>query len=237
MSGRRGVSRIPLREEIAHSVIHGLGIVLSLAGLVALLVTAPRTGDAGTVVASGVYGFTLILLYLASTLYHSIPYPRAKRILRVLDHSAIYLLIAGTYTPFTLISLRGPWGWTLFGLVWGLAILGITLKVAAMGRFRGLSLVLYIGMGWLVLVALGPLVGGGRRAAGWSCWSSAASPTPRGSSSTSGAGCRTTMRSGTRSCSPAACCTSSRCCCTCSPARAEPPPGTFAPPRSYRGSP
>ena len=158
MSGSHEAASYTVREEIAHSAIHGLGIALSLAGLAVLVVTAHRTGDAGTVAASVVYGFTLFLLYLASTLYHSIPFPRAKRILRVLDHSAIYLLIAGTYTPLTLISLRGPWGWTLFGLVWGLAILGITLKVVAMGRFRGLSLALYIGMGWLVLIALGPLV-------------------------------------------------------------------------------
>jgi hemolysin III len=146
-----------LKEEIAHSAIHGLGILLSIAGLVALLAVARRTGDPWTMVACGVYGLTLILLYLASTLYHSIPSPEAKRVLRVLDHSAIYLLIAGTYTPFTLISLRGPWGWTLFGLVWGMAILGITLKVAAIGRFRWLSMILYLGMGWLVLIALEPL--------------------------------------------------------------------------------
>jgi hemolysin III len=146
-----------IKEEIAHSAIHGLGILLSIAGLIALLVVARRTGDPAHVLACGVYGVTLILLYLASTLYHSIPSPRAKRVLRVLDHSAIYLLIAGTYTPFTLISLRGPWGWTLFGLVWGMAILGIALKIAAIGRFRWLSMVLYLGMGWLVLIALEPL--------------------------------------------------------------------------------
>lgn len=146
-----------VREEIAHSAIHGLGVALSIAGLIALVLTARRTGDEWNVLASAVYGFTLILLYLTSTLYHGVPHARAKRVLRVLDHSAIYLLIAGTYTPLTLVSLRGPWGWTLFGLVWGLAILGITLKVAAMGRFRVLSLVLYLCMGWLVVIALGPL--------------------------------------------------------------------------------
>ena len=147
-----------VREEIAHSAIHGVGILLSIAGLVTLLLVALRTGDPRHVVACGVYGVTLILLYLASTLYHSIPSPRAKRVLRVLDHSAIYLLIAGTYTPFTLISLRGGWGWTLFGLVWGMAVLGIVLKVVAIGRFRWLSMVLYLGMGWLVLIALEPLL-------------------------------------------------------------------------------
>lgn len=146
------------REEIAHSAIHGVGILLSIAGLVALLLVALRTGDPWHIVACSVYGVTLILLYLASTLYHSIPSPGAKRVLRVLDHSAIYLLIAGTYTPFTLISLRGGWGWTLFGLVWGMAVLGIALKIVAIGRFRWLSMVLYLGMGWLVLIALEPLL-------------------------------------------------------------------------------
>jgi len=147
-----------LREEIAHSVTHGLGIVLSIAGLIAMLVVSERSGDVRHVVASMVYGVTLILLYLSSTLYHGIPWPKAKRVLKVLDHSAIYLLIAGTYTPFTLISLRGGWGWTLFGLVWGMALLGITLKVAAIGRFQWLSIALYLGMGWLVVVALRPLI-------------------------------------------------------------------------------
>lgn len=146
-----------VREEIAHSATHGVGILLSIAGFIALVAVARRTGNASYVLACAVYGATLILLYLASTLYHCIPSPRAKRTLRVLDHSAIYLLIAGTYTPFTLISLRGPWGWTLFGLVWGMAALGIALKVVAIGRFRWLSMVLYLCMGWLVLVALGPL--------------------------------------------------------------------------------
>jgi hemolysin III len=148
-----------LREEIAHSATHGLGIVLSIAGLIAMMVVSERSGDARHIVASIVYGVTLILLYLSSTLYHSIPAPRAKRVLKVLDHSAIYLLIAGTYTPFTLISLRGALGWTLFGLIWGMALLGITLKVAAISRFRWLSIALYLGMGWLVVVALKPLIG------------------------------------------------------------------------------
>ena len=158
MTARLEAGSYSLREEIVHSAIHGVGILLSIAGLVALLVVARRTGEPGHVVASGIYGLTLFLLYLASTLYHSIPFPRAKRVLRVLDHSAIYLLIAGTYTPVTLISLRGGWGWTLFGLVWGMAVAGIALKIAAIGRLRWLSMVLYLGMGWLVLVALKPLL-------------------------------------------------------------------------------
>lgn len=147
-----------LKEEIAHSVTHGLGMLLSIAGLVTLVLVARQTGDPWHIAAFSVYGVTLILLYLASTLYHCIPSPRLKETLRVLDHSAIYLLIAGTYTPFTLISLRGPWGWTLFTLIWGMALVGITLKVVARGRFKWLSMVLYLGMGWLVVVAVEPLV-------------------------------------------------------------------------------
>lgn len=158
MTARLEAGSYSVREEIAHSAIHGVGILFSVAGLVALLLVARRTGEPGHVVACTIYGLTLILLYLASTLYHSIPSPRAKGVLRVLDHSAIYLLIAGTYTPITLISLRGSWGWTLFGLVWGMAIAGIVLKVAAIGRFRWLSMVLYLGMGWLVVIAMEPLL-------------------------------------------------------------------------------
>jgi hemolysin III len=157
MTARHEAGGYSVREEIAHSVSHGVGILLSLAGLVALVVVARRTGSAGHVAACSIYGASLVLLYLASTLYHGIPSLSAKRILRVLDHSAIYLLIAGTYTPFSLISLRGDLGWTLFGLVWGLALLGIALKVAAIGRFRWLSMLLYLGMGWLALIALKPL--------------------------------------------------------------------------------
>jgi len=158
MTARLKVGLYSVKEEIAHSAIHGVGILLSVAGLVALVLIARRTGDPVHVAACSIYGLTLILLYLASTLYHSVPFPRAKPVLRVLDHSAIYLLIAGTYTPFTLISLRGGWGWTLFGLVWAMALLGIALKIAAIGRFRWLSMVLYLGMGWLALIALGPLL-------------------------------------------------------------------------------
>ena len=158
MTARLETGPYTAREEIAHSAIHGVGMLLSMAGLVALVLIARRTGDPVHVVACSIYGLTLILLYLASTLYHSLPFPRVKPVLRVLDHSAIYLLIAGTYTPFTLISLRGGWGWTLFGLVWAMALLGIALKIAAIGRFRWLSMALYLSMGWLALIALGPLL-------------------------------------------------------------------------------
>lgn len=145
-------------EEILHSASHGLGLLLSIAGLILLVDLALVRGDTRLVTACGVFGVTLILLYLASALYHGIRDPRAKRVLRMLDHSAIYLLIAGTYTPFTLVSLGGTRGWILFGVVWALAILGIVLKVFAMGRLRWLSMVLYLGMGWLVVVALEPMV-------------------------------------------------------------------------------
>ena len=148
-----------LGEEIAHSVTHGVGIVLSIAGLAVLVAFAALRGDSWHVVSCSVFGATLVLNYTASTVYHAIPgtFARAKRVLRVLDHSAIFLLIAGTYTPFCLVNLRGPWGWTLFGVVWGLAVLGIVFKATLLGRLKVLSVVAYVAMGWLVLVAARPL--------------------------------------------------------------------------------
>ena len=146
-----------LGEEVAHGLTHGAGLLLSLAGLVALVAAARFHADTRLLVACCVYGGTLCLLYLTSTLYHCVPSPRAKRVLRILDHSAIFLLIAGTYTPFTLISLRGAWGWSLFGVVSTGALLGILFKAFATGRLRRLSVVFYLVMGWCVLVALEPL--------------------------------------------------------------------------------
>jgi hemolysin III len=154
-------ARVPLYtpgEEIAHAITHGLGLALSLAGLVALVVAASLRGDAWHVVSCAVFGVTLVLLYAASTLYHGIQGPRTKRVLRRLDHAAIFLLIAGTYTPFTLVSLRGTWGWTLFALVWSLALLGVVLHATIPSKARRLSAPLCLAMGWLVVVALGPLV-------------------------------------------------------------------------------
>ncbi len=145
------------REEIASSVIHGVGIVLSIAGLAVLAAFAAAAGDARHIASVGVYGTTLILLYTASTLYHGVPVERAKRVLRQLDHAAIFLLIAGTYTPFTLITLHGPWGWSLFAIVWTLAIAGMALVVRGVER-RGPVIALYVGLGWIGLVAIGPLV-------------------------------------------------------------------------------
>jgi hemolysin III len=145
-------------EEIAHAISHGIGILLSIAGLVLLVAFASLYGDAWHITSSSIYGATLILLYTASTLYHAIPHPVAKQVLRRLDHAAIFLLIAGTYTPFTLVNLRGGWGWTLFGLVWGFALLGVVLETTLKRRIKWLSLTLYLGLGWLVVIAIEPLL-------------------------------------------------------------------------------
>lgn len=137
---------------------HLLGAVAATAGLAVLVVLAGRQGDAWKLVSFSVYGATLVLLYLFSTLYHSAR-GRAKAVLQKLDHNAIYLLIAGTYTPFTLVTLRGPWGWTLFGIVWGLAVLGIVLdSLHRRNARRILPVVIYVLMGWIALIALGPLI-------------------------------------------------------------------------------
>lgn len=145
-------------EEIAHSVTHGIGVVLSIVGLCVLVAYAALYGGALEIVAGAVFGGTLILLYTASTLYHSIPLPRTKSVLRVIDHASIYLLIAGTYTPFTLVTLQGVWGWSLFALVWGLAAVGLVFKLFFTGRFEGLSLAIYLAMGWCGIVAVGPML-------------------------------------------------------------------------------
>lgn len=148
-------TRLP-GEEIANALTHGLGVVLSAVGALVLLVVAALQRDVWKIASFSVYGGTLILLYTSSTLYHLVQRPRAKQILRVLDHAAIYLLIAGTYTPFLLVGLRGVWGWTLFGILWGLALAGIGFKVFSRRRFRGLPLstAMYVLMGWLGVLAL-----------------------------------------------------------------------------------
>ncbi len=151
-------SAYPQREEIAHAVTHGLGALLAVAGLVFLLMRAAATGHPLGVVSSAVYGASLILLFSASTLYHASPWPRAKRALQKADHVAIYLLIAGTYTPFSLVSLRGAWGWSIFGVIWGLAVAGILFELLARQGGHKWSLAFYIGMGWVIVVAVKPLV-------------------------------------------------------------------------------
>ncbi|MCB0043673.1 MAG: hemolysin III family protein, partial [Caldilinea sp.] len=144
-------------EEVANSVTHGLGALGALAAAPLLIAAAWRAGDALNVTAAAVFAATLLLLYLGSTLYHALPHGPAKRLFKRLDHCAIYLLIAGTYTPFAFGVLRGAWGWTLFGLVWGLALFGVLLKLGgALDRPR-LSTALYVVMGWLALIAAVPL--------------------------------------------------------------------------------
>ena len=146
-----------LGEEIAHALTHGLGVVLAIIGLTVMVARATLYGDHWHVIAASVFGATLVLMYTASTLYHSIPLPRAKRVLRIIDHSTIYLLIAGTYTPLTLVTLHGTWGWSLFAVTWGLALVGVIFKAFATGRFERVSLAIYLGMGWCVVVAIKPL--------------------------------------------------------------------------------
>ena len=145
-------------EEIANAITHGIGLLLSIAGFVVLLVLAALRGTAWHIVACSIYGATLICLYTASTLYHAVISPRVKRALRIFDHSAIYLLIAGTYTPFLVVSLRGPWGWSLFGVIWGLALVGVLFKFWFVERFAILSTAVYIAMGWLVVIAAKPVI-------------------------------------------------------------------------------
>ncbi len=144
------------REEAASSISHGLGLLASLVGIPILLVVALQRG-ASAVVGASVFATTLLLLYGSSTIYHALPRGRAKQVLRVLDHSAIFFLIAGTYTPFTLTILRGAWGWSLLGVVWGLALTGVALKAVGWLRHGVLSTGLYLAMGWLVVVAIQPL--------------------------------------------------------------------------------
>jgi hemolysin III len=144
-------------EEIANAVSHGAGFLAAVAATPVLIYGAVRHGSAASIVGASVFSAAMMLLYLVSTLYHALADNRAKRVFRVLDHSAIYLLIAGTYTPFALGVLRGPWGWTLFGLTWGLAVLGIVFKSAGGMRFERLSVGLYLLMGWLVVIAIEPL--------------------------------------------------------------------------------
>lgn len=146
------------REELVHGISHGIGTGLAITGMVIMLITASRYGNAWHVVSAAIYGSSLILLYLASTLYHLLSNPGVKRFFQQLDHSMIYVLIAGTYTPLTLVILRGAWGWTLFGLVWGMALCGLVLELTIKKRIQRLSLILYLGMGWLLVIAVKPLV-------------------------------------------------------------------------------
>lgn len=145
------------RGELFNSISHLVGAVAALAGMAALITAAAIVADTLTLISVSVYGLTLVLLYTASTLYHSFR-GTAKNIFKKIDHYAIYFLIAGTYTPFTLVTLGGAWGWSIFGVVWGLVILGIVIEVLPFDRRRILPVIIYLLMGWVVLVALAPLV-------------------------------------------------------------------------------
>ncbi|MDP3290150.1 MAG: hemolysin III family protein [Methyloversatilis sp.] len=145
-------------EEIANSSSHAIGLLAALIGTPVLIVHAVRQGDAAFIVGVIIFAATVLLLYLASTLYHALPAGKAKRVFRVLDHSSIFLLIAGTYAPFSLGVLRGAWGWTLFGLVWSIAVAGIVFKAVGKASHPVLSTGLYLLMGWLVVIAVDPMV-------------------------------------------------------------------------------
>lgn len=144
-------------EELANSAIHGTGLLFSLAALPVLLIAGGTTAPLH-LIGSAIFGLSMILVYSTSTVYHALRESRAKRVFRVLDHSAIYLLIAGTYTPFALGALRGPWGWTILGVIWSLAVFGIVSKLTVGFRYPRLSTVLYVGMGWMGIVAIQPML-------------------------------------------------------------------------------
>ncbi|WP_373232502.1 hemolysin III family protein [Cohnella sp.] len=145
------------REEVVNAITHGIGTLLSIAGLVLLIVFASREGTAWHVVSFTIFGITMLLLYTASTLVHSFPEGKVKDLFETFDHSCIYLFIAGTYTPFLLVTLRSPLGWTMFGIVWGLAIAGVTFKAFFTKKFLVLSTLFYVMMGWLIVFMWNPL--------------------------------------------------------------------------------
>lgn len=148
-------------DELLNSITHGIGVLLSIAGLVLLVVFASIRpyGDVWKIVSFSIYGASLINLYVASTLYHSYQNPRVKNFLNLFDHAAIYVLIAGTYTPFMLVSIRGPWGWSIFGVIWGLALAGVIFKLFFYkDKYRKVSTILYFLMGWIILIAIRPLI-------------------------------------------------------------------------------
>lgn len=155
MDGQTATQRYSTGEELANSLTHGFGLLLSVAGLAGLMLVA---GGIPEVASCLVYGIALVLVYTTSTLYHGVRNAGVKHVLRTLDHIAIFLLIAGTYTPFMLIALRGAWGWSLFAVVWTLAVLGAIFELTALRRHRRAMIALYVGMGWVGLVALKPLV-------------------------------------------------------------------------------
>ncbi|NJO90479.1 MAG: hemolysin III family protein [Chloroflexia bacterium] len=147
-----------VKEEIVNVITHGLGLLLSIPALVLLIVYASLYGTVWHIISFSIYGSTLVILYLASTLYHAARKPKRKENLNIFDHSAIYLLIAGTYTPFLLVTLRGPWGWSLFGVVWGLAFVGVVMKFFFMSKYKIVSALAYVFLGWVIIIAVKPLI-------------------------------------------------------------------------------
>ncbi len=145
-------------EELANRLTHGFGALLSLVGLVVLMLAASSTGDPWKIVSCAIYGTVLTGFYVISTIYHSVRPPHLRYLFRILDHAGIYLVIAGTYTPFTLVSLRGAWGWSLFGTVWGLAVAGVIFKIFMTHRLRVFAPIFYIAMGWIAVIAFKPLL-------------------------------------------------------------------------------
>lgn len=148
--------RYTIAEEVANAITHGVGVIFGIVALVLMVVFASYGGDAWRIVSVSIFGSALILLYLASTLYHALPESSIKRMMRIFDHCAIYVLIAGTYTPFLLGDMRGPWGWVLFGILWGSAVAGIIFKFFFIGRFDLITTLLYVAMGWTALIAIKP---------------------------------------------------------------------------------
>lgn len=143
-----------LKEEIANSITHGIGLLLSISGLVLLVVFASLRGNAWHIVSFSIFGTGMIMVYTSSTLFHAFQKIKIKSILNIIDHSSVFILIAATYTPFTLVTIRGPLGWSIFGVVWAVAIAGIILKIFFIGKYRILSTILYVAIGWILLLAI-----------------------------------------------------------------------------------
>jgi hemolysin III len=157
MNSSQVINNFSIAEEIWHSITHGVGLILSIAGLAVLVAFATLHGSVLSIVSSAVYGSTLIIMYGSSTLYHAISHENIKRLFQKFDHSAIYFLIAGTYTPVTLVAMGDSWGWSIFAIEWSIALIGISLKFLYPGRFETLSLVFYLFMGWLIIIAMDSL--------------------------------------------------------------------------------
>lgn len=156
-SHKISIPKYTLAEELISSISHGAGALLAVAGLILCVVRGVSHGSTTAVISGIVFGFTLIVLYTMSCLYHALRVNKAKRVLRVIDHCSVFLLIAGTYTPYTLVTLAGPTGWLLFGVIWGAAAIGITLNAISLERFSKISVVCYLAMGWAIIFAIKPL--------------------------------------------------------------------------------